>query len=273
MPQEPLPAPAARVAPQSLITPMHAGTPNPPTLPGQQLPEVYKGIKSGVEVANALIEMRSKASKAAASSALSTLIKEQANGLSKAIQALRARTLLKPDDPNYLSPQDAMDQENQLLGKFGLGFSGDSGPSVDTGPFSRAIWTANPASLNTPNPKVTADELKAAAAKKAAEDKANNPPDAQTKNAPPENAPEKAPAPSGNESEIQKRLKLFFNPVSSIDNSASGTGTPNNFNLVSAPGMGTPNNFNLVSAPQLGGGNPNYNGNGNPLVNNATFLI
>jgi len=62
MPQAPLPAPAARTQPTELIRPIVAGTPTPPSLPTQLLPDVVDRIRKGVETADWLTKIPREAS-------------------------------------------------------------------------------------------------------------------------------------------------------------------------------------------------------------------
>lgn len=158
MPQQPLPAPAARLQPQELIHPIIAGSPTPPNLPAQLIPDMMQRMREGAETGEKLIAARQKAYDAANTAALSKLVQTHTQEIMKEVAEIRRRTTLPPTlangqrNPEWLDKETAAEKERMLIGNLGLTVGEGGGPGMNTGVYTGRVYEGNPAQINVPPP-------------------------------------------------------------------------------------------------------------------------
>lgn len=115
MPQAPLPAPAARLVPQNLITPMHAGTSTPmDVLAHQQMVDYIGSLQKGVQIGHELSKLPTEGQEQVLQRAHIQLALEKGKALKQQIDAINKKYDALPATPENLRAK-ALEQNQAYI--------------------------------------------------------------------------------------------------------------------------------------------------------------
>lgn len=172
MPQAPLPAPAQRLTPQNLITPIIAGTPTPQDVIAHQWNvDMIDKMGKGVQIGQALARLPREGAENVAQKAYAEIAAQQAKAIQAQIKQIQKTTYNPTDPAANLAAQNAEIQRVLTTGGYyygtgGGGYSGQLpanilprasflGPETDVTPKTPAAPATPPATPATPAKTVT----------------------------------------------------------------------------------------------------------------------